>query len=151
MAVHLFMHFHLFIIWQQITTQDGLIYLKFYALCLTNPPSQCTLRAFSPQVKQLGHETNHSFPSSSKVKNEWIYTSSPLYFFMVCRRSTLPSPMWTSWVVLGGKRNVCVLYLGKTFTYVNFKVFALVWMRYQFCCDVLHCQKLCGFQHLKSV
>jgi hypothetical protein len=66
---------------------------KFYALCLTNPPSECTLRAFSLQVKQLWHAANHSIPSSSKVKNAWIYISSPLYFFMVCRGSTLPSPM----------------------------------------------------------
>jgi hypothetical protein len=37
-----------------------------------------------------------------------------------------------------------VLYLGMTFKCANFKVFAVVQMRYQFCCDVLHWQKVCG-------
>jgi hypothetical protein len=33
-------------------------------------------------VKQLGCETDHSPPSSTKVKNEWSYTSTPQYVFM---------------------------------------------------------------------
>lgn len=80
MAVNLFMHFHLLVIWLQITIQNSLIYLKLYALGLTNPPSQCTLGAFSPQVKELGREADHSFPSSSKVESEWIlYLQSPVF------------------------------------------------------------------------
>jgi hypothetical protein len=29
------------------------------------------------EVKQLGHEVNHSASSRAKVKNEWSYTSTP--------------------------------------------------------------------------
>jgi hypothetical protein len=32
--------------------------------------------AFSMGVKQLGHENNHSPPSSAKVKNEWSNSSA---------------------------------------------------------------------------
>jgi len=31
-----------------------------------------------PALKQLGHEINHSPPSSAEVKNDWSYTSTPL-------------------------------------------------------------------------
>jgi hypothetical protein len=31
----------------------------------------------SPGVKRLGHEADHSPPSSAEVKNTWIYTSTP--------------------------------------------------------------------------
>jgi hypothetical protein len=31
----------------------------------------------SPGVKQLGHKSDHSLPSSAKVKNAWSYTSTP--------------------------------------------------------------------------
>jgi len=30
-----------------------------------------------PALKQLGHEINHSPPSSAQVKNDWSYTSTP--------------------------------------------------------------------------
>jgi hypothetical protein len=32
-------------------------------------------------VKCLGHEVDHSSPSSAEVKNAWSYTSSPQYIF----------------------------------------------------------------------
>jgi hypothetical protein len=34
-------------------------------------------------VKWLGHEADHSPPSSDEVKNVWSYTSVPQYTFMV--------------------------------------------------------------------
>jgi hypothetical protein len=37
---------------------------------------------FSPGVKQLGREADHSSPTSDEVKNTWMYTSNPLYVFM---------------------------------------------------------------------
>jgi hypothetical protein len=36
----------------------------------------------SLNVKQLGHEADHSLPSIAEVKNVWSYTSSPQYAFM---------------------------------------------------------------------
>ena len=44
------------------------------------PPSlllQTVTAAFSPAVKQLQHEANHSPPSSAEVKNERSCTSTP--------------------------------------------------------------------------
>jgi hypothetical protein len=32
---------------------------------------------FSPGVKRLGHEVEHSLPSSTEIKNKWSYTSKP--------------------------------------------------------------------------
>jgi hypothetical protein len=44
------------------------------------PPIQWTPGSFSG-VKRPGHEVNHSHPSNSEVKNEWIYTSNSLIRF----------------------------------------------------------------------
>jgi hypothetical protein len=33
-------------------------------------------------VKQLGHEADHSPPTSAKIKKTWIYTSTPPHTFM---------------------------------------------------------------------
>ena len=41
-------------------------------------------------VKQPGREVNHSPPSGAEVKNEWCYTSPPLYVFMQWARKILP-------------------------------------------------------------
>jgi hypothetical protein len=38
--------------------------------------------ALSLRVMWLGHEADHSPPSSAKVKNVWSYTSTPQYVFM---------------------------------------------------------------------
>jgi hypothetical protein len=40
-------------------------------------------RGTFPRVKQPGREADHSSPTSSKVKKMWLYTSTPLYIFMV--------------------------------------------------------------------
>jgi len=45
---------------------------------------------FSPGVKQQSHEDDLSPPCNAKVKNEWMYTSPPLYAFMVWTRTILP-------------------------------------------------------------
>jgi hypothetical protein len=47
-------------------------------------PTSCPMgaRGSSPGVKRLGREADHSPPSSIEVKNNWIYTSTPLCAFM---------------------------------------------------------------------
>jgi hypothetical protein len=45
-------------------------------------PTQLPIQ-WVPEVKRLGRESNHSPPSSADVKNTWIYTSTPLYVFLV--------------------------------------------------------------------
>jgi len=39
-----------------------------------------------------GMKLNHSSPSSTVMKNEWQYTSSPLYACMMCTGTILPIP-----------------------------------------------------------
>jgi len=45
-------------------------------------PIQWVLGALFLGVNQLGHEVDHSPTSSTKVKNAWIYTSTPQYIFI---------------------------------------------------------------------
>jgi hypothetical protein len=47
------------------------------------PPIQWVPGALSLGVKWLGHEADHSSPTSAEVKKIWIYTFTPLYAFMV--------------------------------------------------------------------
>jgi len=47
------------------------------ALGPTQPPIHWVPGALSQGVKQLGHEADHSPPSSAEVKNMWSYTSVP--------------------------------------------------------------------------
>ena len=42
-----------------------------------------------PRVKQLGHEVNHSPPSSVSIKSEWSCT--PIHTLMVWTEKTSPS------------------------------------------------------------
>jgi hypothetical protein len=60
------------------------------ALRSTQPPIQCATWPLSPQVKQLGHESDRSPPFSTGVKNEWCYISTPPYTFMEWLQTTLP-------------------------------------------------------------
>jgi hypothetical protein len=39
--------------------------------------------AFLLEAKRPGLEADHSFPTSEKIKEMWIYTSALLYVFMV--------------------------------------------------------------------
>jgi hypothetical protein len=65
--------------------------LRFFLFATTSrqalgppqPPVQWVPGAFTPQVKQLGCEGDHSPPSSAKVKNAWSFTSTLQYVFMV--------------------------------------------------------------------
>jgi len=43
----------------------------------TQPPVQWILRVHSLEVKQLGHEADHSLLPSAEVKNVWSYTFTP--------------------------------------------------------------------------
>ena len=54
--------------------------------------------ALSPAVKQLGHEANHSPPSSAEVKNERSCTSTPPYAFIACT-GTL-SPCYNTFILI---------------------------------------------------
>jgi hypothetical protein len=47
------------------------------ALEPTHPSVQWVLGVLSPEVKQQGHEADHSPTSSAKIKNVWSSTSSP--------------------------------------------------------------------------
>jgi hypothetical protein len=53
------------------------------ALGPTQPPVQWILAAFSPGVKQLGYQANHSLLSSAEVKNAYSYTSTHPYMFLM--------------------------------------------------------------------
>jgi hypothetical protein len=48
----------------------------------TDPPILCVPAALSLAVKRLGHEADHSPPSSAEIKNSRRYTSIPPYVFM---------------------------------------------------------------------
>jgi hypothetical protein len=53
-------------------------------------PGSCSLPvALSPGIKWPGNEADLSPPFSADVKNEWSYTSTPLYTIVVCIGTTL--------------------------------------------------------------
>jgi hypothetical protein len=49
----------------------------------TQPHIQCMQGTFSPNVKWLGCEANHSPPSTADIKNAWIYSPTPPHTFKV--------------------------------------------------------------------
>jgi hypothetical protein len=49
----------------------------------TQPPNQWAPVALSLGIKWMGHEADHSPPSSAEVKNACSYTFTPPYAFMV--------------------------------------------------------------------
>ena len=51
------------------------------------PRTSRAVEAVSPGVKLMEHEADHSPPSNSEVKNEWVYTSTNQYAFTVCARA----------------------------------------------------------------
>jgi hypothetical protein len=53
------------------------------ALGPPQPSMQWVLEALSPGVKRHEHEANYSPPTSAEVKKMWLYTSTPLYAFVV--------------------------------------------------------------------
>jgi hypothetical protein len=52
------------------------------ALELIQPPIQWLTGASSTGIK-LPRKTDHSTPTSAEVKKTWLYTSTPLYVFMM--------------------------------------------------------------------
>jgi hypothetical protein len=52
------------------------------ALGPTQPPIQWVMGALSPGVKRPGREADHSPPTSSEIKNTWIYTFTLPYIFV---------------------------------------------------------------------
>jgi hypothetical protein len=53
------------------------------ALWPTQPPVQWLPGAFTPSVKRLGDEADHSTPT--EVNDTWSYTSTPQHVFMTWR------------------------------------------------------------------
>jgi hypothetical protein len=53
------------------------------ALGSTQPPIQWVLGILSPWAKRPSRDAKHSPPTSVEVKKTWVYTSTPLYTFMV--------------------------------------------------------------------
>jgi hypothetical protein len=47
------------------------------ALGSTQPPFQWVPGALPPDVKRPRREADHSSPTSTEIKNTWIYTSTP--------------------------------------------------------------------------
>jgi len=48
-----------------------------------------------PPVKWVGHEVNHTLPSSARVKKVWSYASTRhICFHFMCTGTTLPVPIW---------------------------------------------------------
>jgi hypothetical protein len=54
------------------------VFTVAFRLCLepTQSPMQWIPGALTPLVKQPGHDTDHSPPSSTKVQKLWNYTST---------------------------------------------------------------------------
>jgi hypothetical protein len=52
------------------------------ALGPTQPPIQWVPGVFSPGIKRLGHEADHSPSAGAEFKRRWIYTSTSPYVFM---------------------------------------------------------------------
>jgi hypothetical protein len=50
----------------------------------TQHPIQWVLGALPPGVKRPRHDADHSLPTIAKVRNMWIYTSTPPYVRMAC-------------------------------------------------------------------
>jgi hypothetical protein len=60
------------------------------ALVPTHPPFQWVPAVLSSGIKRQGRESDHSPPSSAKVKNSWSYTFSPSYVFVAwCLRKQM--------------------------------------------------------------
>jgi hypothetical protein len=77
---------HIKWMWYCITHYTKLLPLHWYQRTLKyneNTLKNYTLWALSPGVKRLGHDANHSPPTSIDVKKTWIYKSTPPYVFML--------------------------------------------------------------------
>jgi len=55
---------------------------------------------FFSGLQQLKHKVEYSSHSSAKIKNEWSYTSTPLYAFMVWTGTTLPFYLYLTYLFI---------------------------------------------------
>jgi hypothetical protein len=75
---------------------QGFSFLSKLLNRLWGPPSllfNCHWGSF-PEIKQWGSDFDYAVSSSTEVKNDWSYTSSPLYAFMAWTGITLPVYVW---------------------------------------------------------
>jgi hypothetical protein len=95
-------------------TQKKAYYLTFLlssmfrmALRPIKPPIQWFWGSF-PRVKGLEHDTDHKSPSSTKVKNEWSYTSTTVHMPSWHRQQTLHTSTddHFSWLIINGEKNI---------------------------------------------
>jgi hypothetical protein len=58
--------------------------LEIFKMAGYFPDRPCTMNTavFLPGVKRPGRHDDNSLPSNPEIKNEWSYTSTPLYAFM---------------------------------------------------------------------
>ena len=56
----------------------------------SSQPFRQRAKEVSPKIKRPEPRANYSPPSSTEVKNEWSYISTPLLVFMSCTGTTLP-------------------------------------------------------------
>jgi hypothetical protein len=102
---------------------------------LLGPPSPpCNgYWAILPGVNRLGHEVDHSLPSSAEVRNEWSCTSScPTCFHVVDRDSfisTLESAQsgiqWVPWTVFS--EVIAFSYIVQELTVCSFYAIGISW------------------------
>jgi hypothetical protein len=69
-------------------------------------PIEWVPEALSPGVKRSEHEADHSPPTSTEVKETWIYTSISTYAFMVLSLIKHSNVTFYSGIYLEGQRNV---------------------------------------------
>jgi len=63
----------------ELVMQDmSIIHTYHSSLGPTQPPIQWAAGTLCLKVKYMGHEADHSLPSSAEVKNAWSYVSTPL-------------------------------------------------------------------------
>jgi len=75
-------------------------------------------RGYFPRVKRLGREVDHSVPLNGEVKNEWHYTSTPLYAVLLWTGIT-SNAWWLLYVPIKQsvqRHFICVLHMILTVT-----------------------------------
>lgn len=72
--------------------QEILLYSKVLTLALgpIHHPTEWVMTPLSLVLQQPGHRAEQSRPLNTTVKNEWSYTSAPLFAFIVCIGTALP-------------------------------------------------------------
>jgi len=76
----------------------------------TQPPIQQILRAWSPGLKQLRYETNHSPPPNIEIRNMWRHNSIPPNILNVRCLNKQTENFYTTPTTLDS-RHTCARYL----------------------------------------